>query len=176
MKIASIIAIVGLASAANAGVLVYNFGLNSAQENNPANTSPATGSMTLTLDDVSGAFSLSYNYQGMIGNLTVAHFHRAAAGVNGPVFYWLAATGAPAGAGIDKLLSPSLATGGKSGSGTGNGTFTSAQIADVKAGLVYANLHTTTFGGGEIRGQVVPAPAALSLAGIAGLAAFRRRR
>jgi hypothetical protein len=37
---------------------------------------------------------------------------------------------------------------------TGSATLTDAQIADLKAGLWYANVHSATFPGGEIRGQL----------------------
>ena len=64
----------------------------------------------------------------------------------------------------------------------GNTILTDAQEADLLAGLWYVNVHSTTFGPGEIRGQVlaanpVPVPAAawLLASGILGLASFRRR-
>jgi hypothetical protein len=40
----------------------------------------------------------------------------------------------------------------------GNAILSAAQEADLLAGLWYLNLHTTSFGGGEIRGQVLAAP------------------
>lgn len=62
----------------------------------------------------------------------------------------------------------------------GNNTTFAAQLNNILAGLSYINIHTTQFGGGEIRGQitVVPEPEtyALMLAGLgAGLLARRRR-
>jgi hypothetical protein len=33
---------------------------------------------------------------------------------------------------------------------------TPAQVADLKAGLYYFNVHSANFGGGEIRGQILP--------------------
>jgi hypothetical protein len=56
-----------------------------------------------------------------------------------------------------------------------------SQVADLFAGLYYMNVHTSTFGGGEIRGQLllVPEPSTFALVGL-GLAAVawnaRRRR
>jgi len=57
-----------------------------------------------------------------------------------------------------------------------NGTFTEAQYADLLAELLYVNVHTATFPGGEIRGQIVPAPAGFAALAMAGLVATRRRR
>ena len=37
---------------------------------------------------------------------------------------------------------------------TGTATVTADQITMIKGGLTYANVHTTSFGGGEIRGQL----------------------
>ena len=57
-------------------------------------------------------------------------------------------------------------------------TLTPDQVAQVKSGLSYINLHTSTFPGGEIRGQIaaVPEPGTLSLMslGLVGLTAIRR--
>jgi hypothetical protein len=61
----------------------------------------------------------------------------------------------------------------------GNAIISELQEADLLAGLWYLNLHTTAFGGGEIRGQVlvVPEPSTLTLV-MGGLLVLgiRRRR
>jgi hypothetical protein len=62
---------------------------------------------------------------------------------------------------------------------TGTVTLTATQATDLLAGKYYINVHTSTNGGGEIRGNlvVVPEPTAAGLA-VAGLgaSALRRRR
>ena len=57
------------------------------------------------------------------------------------------------------------------------GTTLTSNLPAILAGLSYINFHTVQFPGGEIRGQItVPEPATLTLLGLAGLAAVRRRR
>jgi MYXO-CTERM domain-containing protein len=173
--IVSAIVLSSLASVASAHLVqIGPFQLSGLQEN-PANASPAVGSATLTLDTHNGSFTLDYSFSGLLGTVTVAHFHNAAAGSNGGVVYWLAATGAPNTL-PTTLLSPSLPTGVNAGSGTGTGTLSSTLMTQALAGRLYVNIHTTSFAGGEIRGQVVPTTGVVSLAGLAGLASLRRRR
>jgi hypothetical protein len=53
-------------------------------------------------------------------------------------------------------------------------------IAGLDAGKAYFNVHSTTFGGGEIRGFLAPIPEpqtyALMLAGLTAIGAMSRRR
>ena len=63
----------------------------------------------------------------------------------------------------------------------GNNTTFAAQLANILAGRSYINFHTTQFGGGEIRGNIVamvpePESYALMLAGLAVVAGVARRR
>jgi Ca2+-binding RTX toxin-like protein len=74
------------------------------------------------------------------GNSTLAHIHGpAAAGANAPPIFDLTGTGAPSG-------------------DLGELSFdvTPEQVADLKAGLWYFNVHSTSAGSGEIRGQILP--------------------
>lgn len=158
--IASLVSVGALAAATSAfgQVGTISFSLSGLEEV-PPNASPATGFVDLTVDFTSGAWTLNGSYSGMLANVVASHIHGSApAGVNAPVLFNLNNTS------------------GTSGSLTGAGVFTPAQIADLLAGLFYVNVHTQVFPGGEIRGQAVPAPAALALVGVAGLVATRRRR
>jgi len=60
----------------------------------------------------------------------------------------------------------------------GNGTTLTAQLPNLLNGRAYINFHTVQFGGGEIRGQIVPEPASALVLPLAGavLASARRRR
>jgi hypothetical protein len=60
----------------------------------------------------------------------------------------------------------------------GNGTTLAAQLNNLLTGHAYINFHTTQFGSGEIRGNIVVVPEAASLGvlGMGGLTLLARRR
>ncbi len=150
--------VASVAASSQASIVIYNIGLDGNQEVPVVNTT-GFGSATVTLDTVSGAVSVVGTYSNLIGTVTASHIHGlAAAGSN---------------AGIIVTLTHS---GGNSGTITGNGVLTSAQVTGMLAGLTYVNVHSTFKPGGEIRGQVVPAPASLAAFGLVTLAGARRRR
>lgn len=125
-------------------VSYYTGTLNSAQEV-PPNASTGTGFGRVTLNDAETQINVSVYYSGLTSpGVTVGHIHGpAAVGANGPVIF---------------NLNP---TAGQTSGSVVNATFavSPTQVADLKAGLWYYNIHTTTNPGGEIRGQItVDAP------------------
>lgn len=147
-----------LGATASAAVIVYNFQLDGLQEV-PPNASPGFGNASVTLDTTANTLNWNISWGGLIGSTTAMHFHGdAPAGVNAGVIVNIGA--------ISGIVSPSIG-------GTG---ITDLQEASIMAGLWYVNIHSTVFPGGEIRGQVVPAPSAAAVLGLAGLGAMRRRR
>ncbi|MBB5350772.1 uncharacterized protein (TIGR03382 family) [Haloferula luteola] len=146
-----------LTHAASAATMIFTATLEGSQEV-PPNASPGSGSATLSLDDVTGAWTLNGTYAGLVGNVTASHIHLGPAGVNGGVITALTVTGTT------------------SGTLSGSGTFTLTQMSDLQSESYYVNVHSASFPGGEIRGQLVPEPSSFALGALAGVALFRRRR
>ncbi|TVQ07460.1 MAG: DUF4397 domain-containing protein, partial [Bacteroidetes bacterium] len=110
----------------------------------PANLSAGTGSVSVTL--AGNVLQLDGSFSGLEGTYTMSHFHRAATGANGPVAYW---------------LESDLEAGEQAGSwaaGENILDLTETDITELLAGLWYVNLHTSAYGPGEIRGQVLASP------------------
>lgn len=148
-----------LSSTALADVKVYNIYIDGLQEVPPVAT-PGLGQATITLDTVTGNVNVSGTFSDLIGNTTAAHVHGLAGpGVNAGVLFGL-----------------TIDLGVTSGSFTGMGTLSGPNIQGMLDGLTYINIHTTFRPGGEIRGQIVPAPGAAGVLALAGVAACRRRR
>ena len=148
----------------------------------------AATSMTFTATifniDVTGSQTADVN-----DNLLNAHIHAGplvTPTTNGPVVWGF--FGAPFNDNAPNDSSfAAFATGvggtfsGKWDLGEGNATTFAAQLANILAGRAYINFHTTQFGGGEIRGNLVvavpePETYALLLAGLAVVAGVARRR
>lgn len=114
--------------------------LNGAQETPPnASTALGFGRVTLNAAETQITASVYYGNPTPLGsNVTIGHIHRAAPGVAGPiVFDLMPAAGVTSGSVVNMTFA-----------------VTPAQVADLKAGLYYFNIHTVNFGAGEIRGQI----------------------
>jgi len=111
----------------------------------PANTSTATGTITFTFDQSTSTSTWTGTFSGLSALATAAHIHSPAPpGSNAAVQVTL--TGFPVG----------TTSGSFTGSSTTINTRTAAEFAnDLLTGMAYANIHTTAFPGGEIRGQLI---------------------
>ena len=190
--------IVAMSGAAIAAPISFTAFLNSFQENNPANTSTATGFATFELNEAQTALTWTATIFGLDftgsqtpnnpnDNLTVAHIHRAPIGVNGPVVWGFIGTPFNDNNPMDVVVTPfATGVGGTVSSKwdvpEGNGLFNQQpvtltnQLPSILANETYINFHTVQFGGGEIRGQIIaPEPATLALLGI-GVACLGLRR
>lgn len=158
---AMVVVVGGLCSAANAQLVNMTFELMGINEV-PPNASIGHGMGNFTLNVATGEITaFSGFYHDLTSESSAAHFHRGPAGVNGPVVITLGHGGATSGL----LTLPG-----------GPHFLTPADVVLMLNGGFYINLHSDNFPGGELRGQIVPAPAAFAVFGAAGLAASRRRR
>ena len=100
----------------------------------PPNPSKGTGSVSATLDTRTRMLTWKGRYSGLTGQPLAAHFH-------GPAD---AKKNAPVVVNFDTLASPF----------DGTATLTEAQATDLLAGRWYVNIHTPSYPGGELRGQM----------------------
>jgi hypothetical protein len=107
--------------------------LSGAEEVPPLSV-PGSGSGSFRVAE-DGALSGSVTTRDVPG--TMAHIHRGAKGANGPVIVPLDKNG-------DTYSVPA------------GRKLTSAQIEDLKKGLLYVNVHSAKHKGGEVRGQLQP--------------------
>ncbi|MBK8150384.1 MAG: CHRD domain-containing protein [Acidobacteria bacterium] len=111
--------------------------LTSAQEV-PPNGSTATGFGRVTLNSAETQITVSVYWSGLTGPASAGHIHGpAATGANGPIVFNLNPTAAASGS----VVAATFAV-------------TPTQVADLKAGLHYLNMHMSANPGGEIRGQL----------------------
>ena len=117
-----------------------------AQEN-PAQSTAATGTVALTYNNVAKTFNIDAHVSNLSPALVVGfHIHRAQVGTNGPVIIDLAAI-----FGLGSLVPNSL--GGFDFNAT-NVALPIQHEAALLGGFTYFNVHTATAPGGLIRGQI----------------------
>jgi hypothetical protein len=159
---ACVLTLAAFCSPANAALITFDATLNGAQE---PTASTATGFGTVVLDDVADMITVNLSWTGLVGGpATAAHIHGPGApGVNAPVLFPFSGV-------------PSATSGSIPQQSFG---ITTAEIAQLEAGLYYMNIHNSTFPAGEIRGQLLaaaPEPSSLGLivGALALIAALRR--
>jgi CHRD domain len=149
--------------------------LNGYQEVSSISTA-GFGRFRLKVNPDGQSVDYTLSYQGLESAVTQAHIHFAQRSVNGGIAVWLCdpdpavapnvPAGTPAvpvcppasGGSVSGTFTPAhlLATGRGLGPGTGAGNEREWEelLAAIKVGHTYANVHTVTWGGGEIRGQI----------------------
>ncbi len=105
----------------------------------PSNLSPARGTVIVKYNSETNVLELVGDYQNLSAAISGSHIHGPAApGTNASVLF------------------PLTNSGGTIGTLTDTSTLTEAQEADLLAGNMYVNVHSTgTFAAGEIRGQLL---------------------
>ena len=113
--------------------------LSSGQEV-PPRRSNAIGVLTGTYDRTTNLFHYELSFTTLVGDETAAHIHGPAVkGENGPVLFGIVNPGE------DELGSPKFGF---------VGPFTEDERDSLNRGLLYINVHSSMFPGGEIRGQI----------------------
>jgi CHRD domain len=126
------------AGPAQAAPVSFTAQLSGAQQVPPVQTS-ATGKADLTYDPTTRVVTWTITCEGLSGPVTMAHFHVAAEGKNGPVAIWLSKEESSTSCPI-----------------TGQATLTPEQAKQFTVGQWYINIHTKAHPPGEMRGQVTP--------------------
>lgn len=154
------------APAAGSAILSYAASLSGPAQL-PPNPSPATGWAEVDVDDLAHTLHVRVNFSGLLGTTTAAHIHAptpvpldgtAAVATTTPTFvgFPLGVTSGWYDATLDLALASSynpffIAA----HEGTTAGA-EAALLASIAGGEAYFNIHSSAFGGGEIRGFLVP--------------------
>ena len=125
---------------ANALASIFTLDLAmSGQKEVPGNVSTATGVVIGTYNDITNILSISVMFNGLSGSATASHIHGPATpGVNAPVLIPL--TGFP--------------TGVTSGTYSNSFILTPEQESMMFCGMLYLNIHSLIYPGGELRTQL----------------------
>ena len=126
----------------------------------PSISTTGTGKLRLSIDKANSTITYELSYSGLQGGTVgAAHLHLGQAGVSGLPFAFLwGGDGKPScPASTTTPITGTITSANILGSATAQG-IAAGELAEVlraiRAGVVYANVHTATYPGGEIRGQV----------------------
>jgi hypothetical protein len=135
----------------------------------PSISTVGSGEFTAEIDNDEESISWELSYDNLESVVQQAHIHFGQADVNGGITVFLCTNlgNGPVGTQpcppspatisgtitADDVSPPIAATQAARNQGLGTGEIAEL-IRAIRAGSTYANVHTTTFGGGEVRGQI----------------------
>jgi len=147
---------------ANGGKRSFDADLDGFDEIPMALSTTGSGEFRVKISRDEQSFEYKLSYEDLEGTVTQAHIHFGRRGVNGGITIWLCGTTSnPGPAGTPTCPSSGEVTGtvtpadvvGPAGQGISPGQFEEVLKA-MREGATYANVHSTLFPGGEIRGQI----------------------
>ena len=169
------------ASSARATIYVFDANLDGPSES-PPNASPATGFAQVTFDDVANTMNVDVTFSGLLGTSTASHIHAATlnpgtgtAGVATTTPYFagfpIGVTSGSYNSTLDMTQASSYNPAYISANGGTTASAEAALLAAILADKAYLNIHSSVFGGGEIRGFLVqvPEPSTVALLGLGAL-------
>jgi hypothetical protein len=159
-------AVVGFLSTAHAAVVSYTANLSGPNES-PANASPGVGTAQVDIDATAHSMRVRVTFSGLLGTTTASHIHSptavALSGTAGVATTTPSFVGFPLGVTsgtYDLTYDTTLASSYNPAFVTANGgtpaTAEAALFSGIANGFAYLNIHSTVYGGGEIRGFLVP--------------------
>lgn len=125
----------------------------------PTLSTPAMGMFRAHVDEAGQVIHYELSYSGLTGDVTQAHIHLGARGTNGGVMAFLCSANPsgsvpmcpPSGTVSGMIMAADVV--GPASQGVPAGAF-DALAAAIRAGVAYVNVHSSTFPGGEVRGQL----------------------
>lgn len=160
VALGAVVLLISIGAYSVAGAESGNFraSLNGYEEN-PDISTVARGSFVARLSNDGDSIHYELSYSGFETAVTAAHVHFGKPGVNGGVSFFLCsgpdAPACPQQGGTVEGDIEAADVVGPAGQGIAPGEFDEI-VAAMKAGHAYANVHSSTFPGGEIRGQLRP--------------------
>jgi hypothetical protein len=128
----------------------------------PSISTVASGDFEAKINREETELSYDLEYSGLEGTVTQSHVHIGQTGVNGGIMFFLCGTASspgptgtpvcPASGKVSGVITAARVI-GPDGQGIEAGAFAEALRA-IRAGFAYANVHSTKWTGGEIRGQI----------------------
>jgi hypothetical protein len=166
LKLSLLLALIGLvpiAAQAQDQQRKFKATLVSLEEVPLALSTPGTGTATVVIDSDDAGFDYELTYSDLSSNVLQAHTHLGPKGVAGGIMFFFCTNlgngpaGTPAcpvagGTVTGRITAAQIV--GPAGQGIAPGEFAEVLRA-IRAGAGYANVHTATFPGGEMRGNLL---------------------